>query len=119
MKRTMRIALASILMSLWLVTCYASDLTPGEKLRFSQGHEAFKSGEYEKALEYWVPLAQRGNVHVQMSVTAAYNAKGDLESRKQALNWYEKAALQGHPEAQDHLAAAHAKGELVERDIYI
>ena len=109
--------LISIFIFGWLSICHANELTFEEKTQFSTGYEAFKSADYEKALKYWLPLAEKGNMHVQMSVTAVYEASSKLAIRKKALPWFEKAAAQGHPEAQSRLGAIYVRGEYVKRDV--
>lgn len=95
----------------------AGELTEQEKAQFSRGYQHFESAEYSDAVSAWLPLARRGNVHVQMSLTAAYEKLGGTENRAKALDWYRAAAEQGHPEGQLHLAAAYARGDLIDRDM--
>ena len=78
MKMKMRIFLVIILFVTNLAAANANELSLTEQVQFSKGYSAFKSGMYDKALDYWLPLAQAGYVDVEMSVTSAYEEKGVL-----------------------------------------
>ncbi len=62
---------------------------------------AFESGDYETALNLWIPLAEKGNPEAQNYLGILYYlGLGTDKDYKQALEWYERAARAGHPDAQ-------------------
>jgi TPR repeat protein len=57
-------------------------------------------------------MAKQGQVEAQFTLAEAYYfGKGTGKNLKQALFWYEKAALQGHPKAQRALGAMYELGQ--------
>lgn len=67
------------------------------------GVDAWQTGDYKTAVEEWRPLAISGDADAQFNLGQAYKlgrgVPGDL---KQAENWFRKAALQGHRQAEDN-----------------
>lgn len=83
-----------------------------------QGYAAFKMGDYQKALEIWRPLAERGSTAAQLSLGAMYEqGQGIPRDYAQAAQWYERAAAAGHAAAQFNLALLYETGRGVPRDL--
>ena len=66
------------------------------------GVDAWSRGEYEAAIKQWREPALKGDADAQFNMGQAYKmgrgVKADLNI---ALDWYKKAAAQGHLQAAD------------------
>lgn len=78
---------------------------------FADGYEAASAEEYGKAAKIWHSLAVKGNPDAQFNLAMIYHSgvAGKLDE-KQAVEWYEKAASNGHVQAQEYLAVAYREG---------
>jgi TPR repeat protein len=78
---------------------------------YSNGWDAYKNGNYLKALVEWLPLAENGDIEAQYNIAGMY-AKGNgvkIDDEK-AVYWYKKAAKQGHPRAQYNVGVMYLIG---------
>jgi uncharacterized protein len=67
------------------------------------GVDAWSRGEYPLALKEWRPLAINGDADAQFNMGQAYKlGRGVPLDLQQAEDWYRKAALQGHMQAEDN-----------------
>ena len=67
------------------------------------GVEAWSKGDYPSAIKAWRPLAITGDADAQFNLGQAYKlGRGVPLDLKQAEDWYRKAALQGHLQAEDN-----------------
>lgn len=67
------------------------------------GVDAWERGDFAGAVERWRPEALKGNADAQFNLGQAYKlGRGVKPDLNQAEEWYRKAAIQGHPEAQDN-----------------
>ncbi|HYN45796.1 MAG TPA: SPOR domain-containing protein [Allosphingosinicella sp.] len=65
------------------------------------GVEAWQAGNYDEAVRQWRPLADRGDADAQYNIAQAYFlGRGVPQNMNLAEQWYERAARQGHEEAQ-------------------
>jgi cell division septation protein DedD len=65
------------------------------------GVEAWQAGNYDEAIRIWRPLADRGDADAQYNLAQAYFlGRGVPQNLTLAEQWYERAARQGHAEAQ-------------------
>ena len=65
------------------------------------GVEAWQAGNYDEAIRQWRPLADRGDADAQYNIAQAYFlGRGVPQNMNLAEQWYERAARQGHEEAQ-------------------
>ena len=70
-----------------------------------QGNNAYQEGDYEKAFNIFLSLAENGDVKAQLSVASMYDIGEFVEKDiNQAIKWYLLAAEQGNPIAQNNLA---------------
>lgn len=68
------------------------------------GVDAWQQGDYAKAIAEWRPLAQAGDPDAQFNLGQAYKlGRGVQPDLPVALDWYRKAAAQGHLRAEDNL----------------
>ncbi len=66
------------------------------------GVDAWSRGEYNMAVREWRPEALNGNADAQFNLGQAYKLGRGVESNlNTALDWYKKAADQGHLQAAD------------------
>ncbi len=78
---------------------------------FDQGLLAAERGDYRHALQYWAPLALAGDAAAQFNLGLLLHsgAAGRWDERA-AIEWYQRAAENGHPLAQAYLAAGYREG---------
>ncbi|MBH1993044.1 MAG: SPOR domain-containing protein [Sphingomonadaceae bacterium] len=68
------------------------------------GVDAWQQGDYAKAIGEWRPLAQAGDPDAQFNLGQAYKlGRGVQPDLNAAMDWYRKAAAQGHLRAEDNL----------------
>lgn len=68
------------------------------------GVDAWQQGDYAKAIGEWRPLAQGGDPDAQFNMGQAYKlGRGVKSDPTAAIDWYRKAAAQGHARAEDNL----------------
>jgi cell division septation protein DedD len=70
-----------------------------------EGVEAWQAGNYSAAVNEWRPLADKGDADAQFNLGQAYKLGRGVPAPdlKIAQSWYEKAAQQGHGQAQANL----------------
>ena len=72
---------------------------------------AAEAGDYTTAMAQWNTLAQSGNPEAQFNLGLMYHSGlGGSMNEHEAVNWYEKAARNGYPKAQEFLAIAYREG---------
>ncbi len=78
------------------------------------GWDAFGRGDYEEALAVWQPLAEQGDVSVQLLVGSIYDfGQGVPQDDAEAVKWYERAAQQGSAKGQYQAGAVYARSPQV------
>jgi TPR repeat protein len=74
------------------------------------GWDAFGRGDYKGALAIWQPLAENGDVAMQLLVGSIYDyGQGVPQDDAEAVKWYERAAEQGSAKGQYQAGAAYAR----------
>ncbi|WP_188055720.1 SPOR domain-containing protein [Sphingosinithalassobacter sp. CS137] len=72
-----------------------------------EGVEAWSRGDYWAAVEKWRAPAVAGNPDAQFNLGQAYKlGRGVDADLAAAEDWYRRAALQGHPQAEDNYGLA-------------
>lgn len=67
------------------------------------GVDAWQRGDYKKAIAEWRGPAVAGDADAQFNMGQAYKlGRGVPADMAQAEEWYRKAALQGHPQAEEN-----------------
>ena len=101
-----------------LLTCLAIDplgAAPADP-EFRNGLSAYNGGNYLKALEIWLPLAQHENAPAQAGVGFIYHrGLGVRIDDQKAFFWLHKAAEHGQPEGQMMLGTLYFYGQGVEQ----
>ena len=78
------------------------------------GWDAFGRGDYEGALAVWQPIAEQGDVSVQLLVGSIYDfGQGVPQDDAEAVKWYERAAMQGSAKGQYQAGAVYARSPQV------
>jgi cell division protein FtsN len=68
------------------------------------GIEMWRAGDYAAAIREWRPLAEAGDADAQFNLGQAYKlGRGVPVDLRQAQTWYERAARQGHGQAEANL----------------
>lgn|GEM_PF-2109370 len=79
--------------------------------QYRDGQSAYFFGQYQQALNLWLPLAQGGHADAQASLGWLYQSgrlgRVDLS---QALHWYRLSAAQGQSVAQNNLGVCYEQG---------
>jgi cell division septation protein DedD len=82
------------------------------------GIEQWRAGNYEAAIREWRPLAERGDADAQFNLGQAYRlGRGVPADQRTSTMWFERAARQGHGQAEANLALALFQGGERERAI--
>ena len=72
-----------------------------------EGVDAWERGDYKTAVDRWRGPAVAGNADAQFNLGQAYKlGRGVPADLNQAEQWYRKAAVQGHPQAEDNYGLA-------------
>lgn len=87
---------------------YSAQYAPAQAQNFGNGVAAYKGKRYEAARTEFEPLAEAGNADAQyyMGILFALG-RGVERDTRQAENWLQKAAQQGHGGAQYSLGAIY------------
>jgi tetratricopeptide (TPR) repeat protein len=87
--------------SLFLASAAALLLAAPASADVKSGVDRWMRGDYAGAVAEWRPLADRGNADAQFNLGQAYKlGRGVTANAGVAQGWYEKAARQGHEQAQ-------------------
>lgn len=78
-----------------------------------QGWEAHDRGDFARAFQLWLPLAQQGQVTAQINIGVMYDyGKGVPQNYASAAEWYRAAALQNHVIAQYNYGVFLGEGKV-------
>ena len=81
------------------------------------GSAAYERGDYDTALQMWLPLAQENDPRAQFNVGLMYGqGRGVPQNYVKSVEWFRKAAERGLPNAQAFLGEAYRSGVGVARD---
>ena len=81
------------------------------EIRYNDARMAFLFGQFEVAYKAWVPLANVGYAKAQAAIAWMYHTGNGVDKdMNKAIEWYKKAALQGHPIAQNNLGVFFENG---------
>src|SRR6185369_6060801 len=86
--------------SVWV----ASLATPVSAQSVKAGIEAWQKADYSAAVAIWRPLAEKGDADAEFNLGQAYRlGRGVPTNLAAAKTWFERAASQGHLDAQTTL----------------
>ena len=84
---------------------------------FQDGLDAFDKGDFQAALQLWLPLAQQGHVAAQLNVAVLYEkGQGVPQDFVEAAKWYRQAAEQGDVQAQYSMGVLSENGTGIAKD---
>jgi TPR repeat protein len=82
------------------------------------GWDAFGRGDYKGALAIWQPLAEKGDVAMQLLVGSIYDyGQGVPQDDAEAVKWYERAANQGSAKGQYQAGGAYARSPQIKNPV--
>jgi uncharacterized protein len=85
--------------------------------RLEEGKAAFVRGEYQKAYSLLLPLAESGDTFAQTNIGYMLSqGLGVAKNEKEAIKWYEKAAIKGDSNAQYNLGSMYETGRGSKQD---
>ncbi|MGD9810190.1 MAG: SPOR domain-containing protein [Sphingobium sp.] len=94
MKSRLKVTLAILALSAGTATAHAD---------VKAGVDAWTQGDFARAVAEWQPLAEAGDPDAQFNMGQAYKlGRGVSANLATALEWYRKAAAQGHARAEDN-----------------
>lgn len=98
-----------------IMLLYASPYSYGNQLE--EGMTAFERQEYRKAYTLLFPLAEIGDTFAQISIGYMLSqGLGVAKNEKEAIKWYEKAALKGDSDAQYNIGCMYETGRGSKQD---
>lgn len=74
-----------------------------------------RAGEPDRAVELLRPFAERGDTEAQFNIGLLHEFA--LKTPAEAALWYRRAAVGGHPEAENNLGALYFEGRGVQRSL--
>ena len=81
-------------------TTYDETQPGADDPRVKEGYAAYKAGDFTKAYDIWLPLAEAGNAEAQFRIGRLYDfGEGISVDREKSADWYAAAI------SQDHLSA--------------
>ncbi|MBT3358728.1 MAG: bacteriohemerythrin [Rhodospirillales bacterium] len=84
---------------------------------FDDGMDAYRLGNFDKALDVWLPMAHSGDARAQYGIGVMYQkGKGVRKNQAKAAEWLRKAAEADNPAAQNNLGVSYRRGLGVEVD---
>ncbi len=85
-------------------------------MEFRKGLSAYNSGDFDKAMQFWLPLAQSEDPPSQAGIGFMYyRGLGVASDYDKAAFWLSKAAQHGQPEGQMMLGTLYYYGHGVEQ----
>lgn len=88
----------------WLAAAAALALAGAAGADVQKGVDAWQAGNFTAAVAEFRPLANQGNADAQFNMGQAYRlGRGVTADLKIAQSWFQKAAAQGHVQAQANL----------------
>lgn len=88
-----------------------------QRARFDKGVAAYDEGDYARAYEIWLPLAQRDDLAAMRNVALLLReGRGVERNPERALYFYERAARGGLVSAQLNTAFMYLEGDGIARD---
>lgn len=86
-----------------VVACVLAAVAAPATADVKAGVDAWKQGDYARAVAEWRPLATAGDADAQFNLGQAYKlGRGVPVDMPMALSWFQKASAQGHLRASDN-----------------
>ncbi len=103
---------------LLIAAFFAATGAPASAQGYAEGFGAYEAGDFQRAYDIWLGLAEHGDRDAQYSLGKLLETGGGAVARnyEQAAGWYERSAAQGVAHAQNNLGLMLAQGRGVPRD---
>ena len=112
LRSTGRLLRAGVLLVLTIAPALAA---PADQA-FREGLSAYNSGNFQKAMKIWLPLAQKEDAASQAGIGFMFHrGMGVAIDNQKAAYWLRKAAEHGQPEGQFMLGSLYFYGTGVEK----
>jgi len=99
-----------LLINLFICICSYAD-------QLEDGKTAFLRQEYQKSYALLLPLAEAGDTFAQTNIGYMLSqGLGVVKNEKEAIRWYEKAALKGDSDAQYNIGSMYETGRGTKQD---
>ncbi len=98
--------MAALLLGLQLAGCSTTpeESQPDPQAIMQEAHKAYAAEDYQKVFQLVYPLAASGYADAQYTLGYLYfHGLGVERSEAHAMNWIQRAAVQGHKKAQQAL----------------
>ena len=93
------------------ITLSAGSVSVATAQDFDKGAEAYSAGDYQTALQEWLPLAEQGDAQAQAYVGFLYeHGNGLPQDTSEAVRWYSLSAGQGYAAGQFKLGEMYYRG---------
>ena len=113
----MRLPTLVLTIAVLFVAAYPTAAPAQDALDFKAASEQIRRGEYVKAHQILLPLAEDGHAASQYNVGIMYQlGRGADQDLARAMRWYRKAAAHDHAGAQNNIGAMYRQGTGVKRD---
>ena len=97
-------ALPLVIGAISIAPAHAAPTTAAVASSVKSGVDAWERGDYKNAVAIWRPLAIAGDPDAQFNLGQAYKlGRGVSTDLGEAEGWYQRAAKQGHLQAEDNL----------------
>ena len=107
------VAMKRLVLSIFLIFLQAAPAWAGR----AEGWAAYARGDYETALQEFLPLAEEGTPNAHFALGFVYqHVKSDPLNDAEAVKWYLRAAENGHALAQHNLGLMYANGRGIARN---
>ena len=88
------------------------------KLQLKKGLDSYMAGHFDKAQEYWLPLAEVGDSEAEAWIGSLYaNGDGVEINDSTAFKWYLRSAEGGNVQAQNNVGAMYAMGNGINKNL--
>lgn len=85
--------------------------------QLEEGKTAFLRQEYQKAYTLLLPLAEGGDAYAQINIGYMLSqGLGVIRNEREAIRWYEKAAIKGDSDAQYNIGSMYETGRGTKQD---
>jgi len=79
--------------------------------QYGDALDSARADDYHAAFYQLLPLAQQGDARAQFNIALMYHSGLFVErSESKAMVWYQKAAQNGHPIAQEYMTVGYKEG---------
>jgi len=103
--------ITSIIKQLIIVSALCVAMLPAQAASVKDGFDAARQGDFSGALQFWQDRARMGDAQAQFNLALMYHGGLGVKSDEtKALQWYQKAAQNGYPWAQEYLAIGYQEG---------